>query len=184
MFCIDLPGHGRSSHFPPHLPLHTLNFLLVYRILSKHFNEKSFTILGHSYGAQLGILFARMYPHLVEKFIMLEGIHSFPIAAEDYVIHSLRIFQDHFSLHEKLLDGKQPKYKYKEAFDKVKYNRENRTSLTDKATEALLKRALRKVGEDEYVFTLDQRMKYYVDPLHDFSFAVRSLKNTIFSVQH
>nr|CAH7753933.1 unnamed protein product [Callosobruchus chinensis] len=26
--CIDLPGHGRSSHFPPHLPLHTLNFLL------------------------------------------------------------------------------------------------------------------------------------------------------------
>nr|CAH7753934.1 unnamed protein product [Callosobruchus chinensis] len=141
--------HGRSSNFPPHLPLDTLNFLLVYRILSKHFNEKSFTILG---------------------------IHSYPIAAEDYVIHLLNIFQHHFSLHEKLLEGKQPKYKYKEAFDKVKYKRDNGISLNDEGTEALLKRGLRKVGEDEYVFTIDQRMKYYVDPIHDFNFAIRNLK--------
>ncbi|VEN45723.1 unnamed protein product [Callosobruchus maculatus] len=174
--CIDLPGHGRSSNFPPHLPLHTLNFLLVYRILSKHFNEKSFTILGHSYGAQLGLLFARMYPHLVEKMIMLEGIHTYPTTAEDYVTHLLKIFQNHFNSHEKLLYGKQPKYKYKEAFDKVKYNRDIGSSINDKATEALLKRGLRKLGEDEYIFTLDQRMKYYIYPLHDFSFAVRSLK--------
>nr|CAI5853766.1 unnamed protein product [Callosobruchus analis] len=145
--CIDLPGHGKSSDFPPHLPLCTLNFLLVYRILSKHFNEKSFTILGHSYGGQVGILFARMYPHVVEKFIMLEGIHSYPIAAEDYVIHLLKVFQDHFSLHEKLLDSKQPKYTYKQAFDRVKYKRDNGISLSDAATTALLKRGLRKVGK-------------------------------------
>nr|CAI5853763.1 unnamed protein product [Callosobruchus analis] len=117
-----------------------------------------------------------MYPHVVEKFIMLEGIHSYPIAAEDYVIHLLKVFQDHFSLHEKLLDSKQPKYTYKQAFDRVKYKRDNGISLSDAATTALLKRGLRKVGEDEYVFTVDPRMKYYVDPIHDFNFAVQSLK--------
>ncbi|CAH2017630.1 unnamed protein product [Acanthoscelides obtectus] len=174
--CIDLPGHGKSSHFPPHLPLHTLNFLLVYRIMSKYFDEKSFILLGHSYGAQLGILFSRMYPHLVEKFIMIEGIHAYPIKADDYIIHMLKIFQDHFSVHDKLATGKQPKYKYEEAFNKVKCNRDNGPPISDKATEVLLKRGLRKVGDDQYIFTLDQRMKYYIDPLHDCNFAVHSLK--------
>ncbi|CAH2015604.1 unnamed protein product [Acanthoscelides obtectus] len=145
--CIDLPGHGKSSHFPPHLPLHTLNFLLVYRIMSKYFDEKSFILLGHSYGAQLGILFSRMYPHLVEKFIMIEGIHAYPIKADDYIIHMLKIFQDHFSVHNKLATGKQPKYKYEEAFNKVKCNRDNGPPISDKATEVLLKRGLRKVAK-------------------------------------
>lgn len=56
MYCIDLPGHGFSSHLPKgqeyFLFWDGVHFL---RRIVKHFGWKEVTIIGHSLGGQIGI---------------------------------------------------------------------------------------------------------------------------------
>ncbi|XP_056648432.1 serine hydrolase-like protein isoform X3 [Diorhabda sublineata] len=162
--CIDLPGHGRSSQFPPHLPLQTINFLLVYKEASRYFKRK-FIIMGHSYGGKLGFFYAQMYPEFVDKLILLESTNFYPVSSDNYIKYLNDKTNSYFKINDILKSKKPPKYTLEEALDRVQNNRSFKPVERDVA-EALLARAIEPVGA-RVKFTLDQRIKNFIDPLRD-----------------
>lgn len=51
---IDLPGNGRSDRFLPGLMLSVYDMAYAVHAVVKHFRWKTFTFIGHSFGAYLG----------------------------------------------------------------------------------------------------------------------------------
>lgn len=73
--CLDLPGHGRSSHLNSFLPPSSLDFVMVYKMVLDHFGYKHYILLAHSYSAQIGLVFAQVYPHYFTKVIAIDVIY-------------------------------------------------------------------------------------------------------------
>ena len=72
LICIDSPGHGLSSHYPPGMMYQTLDCIINIRRVSQHFKLEKFGIIGHSMGANYGLLFASTHPEMVDFLIMLD----------------------------------------------------------------------------------------------------------------
>ncbi|KAG5892195.1 hypothetical protein JTB14_012931 [Gonioctena quinquepunctata] len=172
---IDLPGHGLSSHFPPHLPIHSLNYLLVYKHIAKHFGKK-FIVLGHSYGGQLGFLFAQLHPECVEKIIMLDTITLFPVDAKNFKDYLAEKLNDFVHMEEKFSGKQAPIYTYEEAFNRLQNGR-NYSALTSEAAKALLTRAIVETDDGRYRFSLDQRIKSTINVTRDFRYVMDTMKS-------
>ncbi|KAJ3658681.1 hypothetical protein Zmor_010406 [Zophobas morio] len=173
--CIDLPGHGRSSHFPPFLPIYTINYVIVYKLIMQYYKREKYIILGHSYGAQIGFLFARLYPEYVEKLIMLDTIHFFPIHVGQFQQNLTDKFDYIIELNEKMKTKSRPTYTYNEALQKLQDQRRN-GHITREAAQALIHRSITKAPDGKYAFTLDPRMNSFVNPIHDFRYIIDTLK--------
>ncbi|XP_057672560.1 serine hydrolase-like protein [Diorhabda carinulata] len=170
--CVDLPGHGFSSPFPPHLPIHSTDFLIVFKLVVDYFEKQKYTIIGHSYGGQIGLLFARVYPQHVEKFISLDGLVLFAIEAKE----SMKILKSRLEKHEEIVAAKPETYTYEEALNLISKNRFHGEVLTREACEPLLKRCLHLQDNGRYIITTDQRIKSYINPLHDMRYRIETLK--------
>ena len=72
MICIDSPGHGLSSHYPPGMMYQSLDSLINIRRVANYFNIDKFGIIGHSMGANYGLLFAATHPEMVDFLVMLD----------------------------------------------------------------------------------------------------------------
>ena len=72
LICVDSPGHGLSSHYPPGMMYQTLDCIINIRRVAKHFNLEKFGIIGHSMGANYGFLFASTHPEMIHFLIMLD----------------------------------------------------------------------------------------------------------------
>ena len=72
MICIDAPGHGLSSHYPPGMMYQTLDALINIRRIANYFSLDKFGIIGHSMGANYGLLFTSTHPEMVSFLIMLD----------------------------------------------------------------------------------------------------------------
>ncbi|KAJ8922893.1 hypothetical protein NQ315_007929 [Exocentrus adspersus] len=173
--CIDLPGHGKSSHFPPHLPIYTTNFVLAYKLLVEFFKRQSYIIIGHSYGGQIGFLYAQLYPMHVKKLIMLETVHMYPVNVKEFKHYLIDQLESNIDISRKLGTGSKPKYTQEEALSKLLTGRQG-TSLTIEAATPLFKRAVEPVGDGKVSFTYDQRMKSFINPLHDFRYIIETLR--------
>ncbi|VEN35696.1 unnamed protein product, partial [Callosobruchus maculatus] len=68
VYCIDLPGHGFSSHLPPgqiyYIFWDGIHYL---RRIVKHFNWKNIKLIGHSLGGGIAFLYAAVYPKDVDR---------------------------------------------------------------------------------------------------------------------
>ena len=72
MICIDSPGHGLSSHYPPGMMYQTLDCIINIRRVANYFKLEKFGIIGHSMGANYGLFFASTHPEMVDFLIMLD----------------------------------------------------------------------------------------------------------------
>lgn len=74
---IDLPGHGHSSHLPPHSTYHFIDgiFIVVQVINALKLNKVH--LLGHSMGACLGSLVAGVAPERFLSLSLIEGLGPF-----------------------------------------------------------------------------------------------------------
>jgi len=63
VLAVDMPGNGRSSHFPDKTPYHVMEDVSAMRCLMKHFNFKSpVSLLLHSYSIGMGFTYASAFP--------------------------------------------------------------------------------------------------------------------------
>ena len=72
LICIDSPGHGLSSHYPPGMMYQTYDSIINVRRVANHFKLEKFGIIGHSMGANYGFLFTATHPEMVDFLIMLD----------------------------------------------------------------------------------------------------------------
>ncbi|XP_022187744.2 probable serine hydrolase [Nilaparvata lugens] len=160
--CIDLPGHGRSSHYPPGLPLQLLNYVTCVKRVVDHLNWTRFYYIGHSFGAYIGIHFAGAFPEMVEKLVLLDAFYS-TITHVTKTAQTFRQCALDFLAHEqRLKKGVPPIYTYDEAVKKITSNRYS--ILDEESAKILLKRSLVETGTGGYKLSTDQRLKLSLQP--------------------
>ncbi|XP_013107030.1 serine hydrolase-like protein [Stomoxys calcitrans] len=77
LLCIDYPGHGRSSHLPPGVMYHTMEFVRIIGRIMQAYKWKKVSLMGHSMGASVAFKFASLYPERVDMVISLDALKSF-----------------------------------------------------------------------------------------------------------
>ncbi len=71
---MDHIGHGRSSHLPLSSTYDTVRSAsYVHKMVGK-LGWKTFHIVGHSMGTQIGVAYAGTFPETVERQVLIEGL--------------------------------------------------------------------------------------------------------------
>ncbi|MEK6601871.1 MAG: alpha/beta hydrolase [Candidatus Binatota bacterium] len=78
---LDLRGHGDSGWSPPDRNYRHEDFLLDLAGLVRHLEKDSFTLVGHSLGGSMAMLFASCFPAQVGKLVLIEA--TGPYAREE-----------------------------------------------------------------------------------------------------
>lgn len=157
--CIDLPGHGFSSHFLAGIPLDFFNYVLCIELVVKSLGWNEFIYLSHSLGGIIGSFYVSLYPGRVKKMITIDlGLPS------DYSGNKLvsRVQDIQKNALENYHDTSMRLHSYDDVIHALKYKRMN--CLNDSAAEALFERAVTKVG-DKFKYNRDPRLKITLRPL-------------------
>ncbi|KAH8316914.1 hypothetical protein KR074_002296, partial [Drosophila pseudoananassae] len=72
VLCIDLPGHGRSSHLPPGMHYSTDDYVLIIPRIMKEYGWPKVSLLGHSLGGIISFIYTALAPHTVDMVISLD----------------------------------------------------------------------------------------------------------------
>ncbi|XP_068633313.1 probable serine hydrolase [Battus philenor] len=161
VLCIDLPGHGFSSHYPTGMQYYLFwdGIALIRRIV-KHFDWKKIRLMGHSLGGALSFMYAASFPDDVDRIICVD-IASPALRVPETMVKVTGSSIDKSLQYETLSDDQIPCYGYEEMIDIVvdAY----RGSVTRENCKVLMKRGmaptpahLKKQG---YHFKRDPRLK-------------------------
>ncbi|XP_050060954.1 serine hydrolase-like protein isoform X2 [Aphis gossypii] len=166
--CVDLPGHGRSDHFPAHLPLEFTNYLAAIKWVLDHFGWPQLAYLGHSFGGQLGTWLAGVYPERVRCLIVLDTMGPRSVDMGDTLASVRGRIDGAQSLHRRQRGRLPPTYTFDEAVAKMMAGRPSK--LTVESARILAGRALVRAddGGDKYTFASDQRLKLPFYPVMTF----------------
>jgi pimeloyl-ACP methyl ester carboxylesterase len=82
---FDFVGHGHSDHIARNSSYSVLHFLRNVYEAAMYLNWNRFDIIGHSFGATLGLMYAGLFPEKVRSTVCIDGIGNFPAAPSDIV---------------------------------------------------------------------------------------------------
>ncbi|KAK5644229.1 hypothetical protein RI129_008074 [Pyrocoelia pectoralis] len=169
--CLDLPSHGKSTEFPPHTFITSLDYLLTLKLVLNHFKREKYIFFGHSYGGQLLLLFAQIYPHYVLKLITLDSFYLLPIPIKS-MMSELVNYMDKIVA---ITNSKQKGIFYLDGVDKIRATRMYGNDLDEDSAMALADRCLAEFGKEMYQFTTDRRLSARINPLFDINFIIQML---------
>jgi len=159
-WAIDLPGHGLSSHIPQGMMYdYKFTIMLVTRILNWQ-KWKTVTILGHSFGAQLGFLYSGLQPGVVEKFIAIDGLTPMVWSRDDAMTMISGLIQKHVEREEKWSKGKRPSHKYERILEIMLET--HLGGMDTDSCKILMTRGIKETakGSGLYTFAHDPRVQY------------------------
>lgn len=156
LLCLDLPGHGQSSHLPPGLTLHYLDNILFLRyLLDKHYKyNTNLTLLGHSFGASLWFVYSALFPNEVSRLISIESALFNMMRDPEKLAHDMSKSIDSFIALESTSRAPQT---YDELLKYMVETRQRNFPVSEKGCKALLSRNLTPVG-DKFIFSRDPRL--------------------------
>lgn len=168
ILCIDLPGHGLSSH----LPKGTYYYLcwdgvMTIRRIQQHFKwTEPLTLMGHSLGGAISFLYAATYPDDVKQYVSID-IASPAVKPIEKICKSIGKSIDDYLKIEKIIDLPQRSGNYTKCIDTVELAHNGNCSRS--ACEVLMRRGMKEVDsrkgeqvqsdEPQYVFCRDLRLK-------------------------
>ncbi|XP_075237684.1 putative serine hydrolase [Lycorma delicatula] len=159
LLCVDLPGHGLSSHYPKGMAYYLFwDTLILIRRIAKHYKWEKISILGHSLGGAAGFLYAAIYPNDIDKLISID-VACPRVAKTDVLIKQAADCIDKSLKYEKLDDSCTPQYTYDEMI-KVALDGHH-GSLTRESCEILMERGMAPLddGSGKLKFSRDPRLK-------------------------
>ena len=99
LVCVDLPGHGHSSHKPPGHSYHFIEGLPALFAMADSLEFETFHFLGHSLGAVLGSLAAGVFPERIKSLALVEGLGP-PVAPDEDLPKRVANYSRHFNRKE------------------------------------------------------------------------------------
>lgn len=167
VLCIDLPGHGQSTHYPIGMQYFLFwDGIAVIRRIVKHYNwQNKVTLMGHSLGGALAFMYAASFPDEVHRLISIDMAGP---AVRDLqrTAAGTGAAIDRALKYETLHPSKVPCYEYNEMIDIVV---EAHAGSVDRiGAEALMRRGMHEVipqnGKQDgatpiYHFSRDLRLK-------------------------
>lgn len=161
VLCLDLPGHGLSSHYPPGMLYYLFwDGIVLLRRIVKHFKWKKVCLMGHSLGGALSFMYAASFPEEVDRIICID-IASPAVRHPSNMVKSTGWGIDKVLEYETLTDDKIPCYEYDEMIDIVcdAY----KGSVSRQNCRILMKRGMRPVPAHMkkcgYFFSRDPKLK-------------------------
>ncbi|XP_037299403.1 serine hydrolase-like protein isoform X2 [Manduca sexta] len=158
---IDLPGNGRSDHFPRGVRYTVIDFVPTILKVVEHFKWDNFIYIGHSLGVPIGKFFNIAYPDYITRMVEIDPVpahHTWPTTRQGIQdwFHDYYGFYDE-KKYRKFNSGPEtaPKYTREKAQQLMMETR----GLTKEASNNVLERVLMPAGDSLYRFTYDQRMK-------------------------
>ncbi|MCM3584551.1 alpha/beta hydrolase [Mesobacillus maritimus] len=83
LIAIDQPGHGKSTPFSEEKDYLFLNLVKWYEKVLPNIITEPFYLLGHSWGADVVLHYAKQFPTQLKGIILLDGGFTFPQFQED-----------------------------------------------------------------------------------------------------
>ncbi|RVE40944.1 hypothetical protein evm_014406 [Chilo suppressalis] len=77
---VDLPGNGRSDHYPRGASLNVVDYVPPIERIRDHFKWEKYTYIGHSLGAAIGKYLNHLYPGQITRMVDVdpEPLYTFP----------------------------------------------------------------------------------------------------------
>lgn len=176
IICIDLPGHGHSSHYPPGMEYNMVDAIIHIRRVASHLKLSKFSLLGHSMGGMIITLFAATHPEMVRRIVVLDVTSPFPKKPEG-ATHLARKHIDAVLANEALSAEKSPKVYSMEGAKERMFQALNKGfgyegNMTRDGVDCLFPRAVRPLvgsNPDQYVFTRDMRLYVIISSIQTFT---------------
>ncbi|XP_029013009.1 serine hydrolase-like protein isoform X2 [Betta splendens] len=151
---LDLAGHGRSSHRAPGVfytfPAYVADVLRVADALQL----RSFSIMGHSMGADVAEMFSALYPEMVDALILLDSYGIYPTDMKEFFT-VLKEGMDKMLQFEKRSTNRSV-YTFEEAVQRLLAAN---PALSLPSARCLLERGL-DAAEGGFVFSRDPRVNF------------------------
>ncbi|XP_046387405.1 serine hydrolase-like protein isoform X2 [Ischnura elegans] len=156
---IDLPGCGRSSHYPDGLPYHFVEMVSAIRRVVRYYEWETCHYVGHSFGGMLGSFFAAMYPETVKKLVMIDIVQ---IRVSPIAFHSMAFranYERLFAVESKTSGNQRPTYTKDELLKRMIASRTTR--IGDRSAAALMSRCINNDSGEPggYYLSIDQKGK-------------------------
>lgn len=148
---LDLPGHGLSSHLPPGVFYHFVDYVADVMDVARALGWDRFHLMGHSLGGGVAAVFAGAFPELVESLVMIESLG--PLSHPESEVPT-RIAQ-HGRSRAALGEKRKPTYPDLEAAALARFKAGD---LSLESSRILAKRGTEKVGGG-ITWRSDQRLK-------------------------
>lgn len=153
--CVDLPGHGWSSHFPSGLIIDFMDYVNALHFILEALQWEICTYIGHSMGGLIGLMFSVFQPHRIKKIISIDAFmlrNSYNLN-----INFVTYLENAFALSIKANKNIKPiSYTKEEILHAFKILRIS--ILNSEAADALFERAVTEVN-GKYVYNRDIRSK-------------------------
>jgi pimeloyl-ACP methyl ester carboxylesterase len=160
VFAPDLPGHGQSSHLPKGFPNDYMDAVCILRFIVKyHFHwSQPLILLGHSFGSNLSLVYAALYPDQVSKYISLDCSRHQMAEYADTMISSMRNTIDNMLRMEE--KTKPPEYTEDELLEMTFEGRGgNKGRITKEGCKTLLSRGTTKLPNGKVYLSRDPKLK-------------------------
>ncbi|XP_058802005.1 serine hydrolase-like protein [Phymastichus coffea] len=168
---IDLPGHGFSSHFPAGIPLDFFNYILSIRYIIEKLKWKTFKLIGHSMGGQLGTFYSVLYPNQIQSLVLIEGFIPKIFYNKEIISRLTKVLNTTFEAYNQI---RYNLYTHDDIMYTLKYKRAN--CLNNEAAEAIFKRSVTQEGK-LFKYNRDIRLKDFVAPIFNISQWMSILSN-------
>uniref|UniRef100_A0A1B6KZ30 AB hydrolase-1 domain-containing protein n=1 Tax=Graphocephala atropunctata TaxID=36148 RepID=A0A1B6KZ30_9HEMI len=157
--CIDLPGHGKSSHADKGYILDLVWFTFAVKRVIDYFRWSKLYYLGHSFGGQIGFLLSALYPELVLKLVIIDILMDHHTPANLTARTTRQWFETILKLEKRSSLDEAPTYSFAEFVQKMKGSR--LTEVSESQIKAMAERNLMRIGPDQFKFSNDQRNKLF-----------------------
>lgn len=166
--CVDLPGHGLSTHLPPGLPPSLLDHVTAMRRVVDHLQWQQFSLLAHSLGSHVALYFCSLFGQEVTCLLMIDAFFANIIPEAKFTLERCQVTFDKVSKIEKHMKSS---YTYDETL--LKLNESRNSKLEMHCVKALHSRAFKET-ENGYISNNDERIKLLTYPLitPDFHFGL------------
>jgi len=155
--CIDIPGHGHSSHFDRGFRITLETYVLAIKRVIDYLEWIKFKCIGHSMGGMIASLFASIYPEYMESLVMIDCAGPESIYPENTVQYMRKLCDGILNIESKSSNRLPPVYTYEQAVNMILTKRPSK--LTRQSADILIKRSLLKQPDGNYSFSTDQRLK-------------------------
>ncbi|XP_031597062.1 serine hydrolase-like protein isoform X2 [Oreochromis aureus] len=153
---VDMPGHGLSSHRPPGVFYSFPEYAADVRRVTESLSWTKFSIMGHSMGGNIAVMFSALYPDMVDGIIVLDVFGFVPTDPKE-IPRIMRQGMDEMLKYEKKAEEEKKRvYTYEKAVERLLAAN---PTLSERSVQMLLERGLTRV-EGGFVFSRDLRVNF------------------------
>ncbi|UJR15471.1 hypothetical protein I4U23_002414 [Adineta vaga] len=160
IYLYDRAGHGFSSHLPKGFDYSAIQNAQDLRtvVQSLGWNKEKFSIIGHSYGAMLGIIYAASYSEEVSCLVAIDALPRSETSSENlFEIYGARIDKS-LEFHKRPIRIFNTDLTLEKALELTKATRDG---ITDEAARLLVERSVRSDANSKLHFTRDEALKLF-----------------------